>query len=52
MNDKKEQDVETHISATGFHDILQDLDFIFYLKVFSEVLPQAKKPYLNHANDK
>jgi hypothetical protein len=43
MNDKKKWDGETGFSARRYNDILQDVDFNFYLIVFSGVLPQAKK---------
>jgi hypothetical protein len=36
---KQELASETHISAIGYHDILQDFDFNIYLKSFSGVLP-------------
>jgi hypothetical protein len=39
---RQERDVETHISVLGYRDILQDLDFNLYLKIFSEVIAHSK----------
>jgi hypothetical protein len=35
MIEKREWDGKTHISAQGYHDIPEDFDFGFYLRVFS-----------------
>jgi hypothetical protein len=41
---------ETCISAREYHDILQRFEFKFYLQIFSEELPHAKKKK-NFRND-
>jgi hypothetical protein len=42
---KLEQDDETHISALEYHDILEEFNFDFHLKIFSGILPQAKEHF-------